>query len=133
VHRFFQMWQQVAKGKRDLFVWVAETAGTGNHTSGDAADDTAQGALAMGFYNMHTSDAPFFKEMARHYVIGDNYHQAIMGGTGANNLPNPVQHNSYRPSNGPAIGDLMNAFDFHHFRKNAPFITVSGEHKHHDD
>jgi phospholipase C len=49
------------------------------------------------------------------------------------NLPNPVQHNSYQPSNGPAIGDLMNAFDFHHFRKDAPFITVSGEHKHHDD
>jgi len=84
VHRFFQMWQQVSKGKNDLFVWVAETAGTGNHTAGDAADDTAQGALAMGFYNMHTGDAPFFKEMARHYVLGDNYHQAIMGGTGAN-------------------------------------------------
>jgi acid phosphatase len=84
VHRFFQMWQQVAKGRNDLFVWVAETAGTGNHTSGDQADDTAQGALAMGFYNMHAGDAPFFKEMARHYVIGDNYHQAIMGGTGAN-------------------------------------------------
>ena len=84
VHRFFQMWQQVSKGKNDLFVWVAETAGTGNHTSGDAADDTAQGSLAMGFYNMQAGDAPFFKEMARHYVIGDNYHQAIMGGTGAN-------------------------------------------------
>ena len=84
VHRFFQMWQQVSKGKNDLFVWVAQTAGTGNHTAGDEADDTAQGALAMGFYNMEAGDAPFFKEMARHYVIGDNYHQAIMGGTGAN-------------------------------------------------
>jgi len=40
----------------------------------------------MGFYNMNTGDAPFFKQMADFYAIGDNYHQAIMGGTGANFL-----------------------------------------------
>ena len=38
----------------------------------------------MGFYNMNTGDAPFFKQMADFHAIGDNYHQAIMGGTGAN-------------------------------------------------
>lgn len=84
VHRFFQMWQQINEGRNDLFVWVAETAGTGNHTAGNSPDDTHQGAVAMGFYNMATGDAPFFQEMARQYAIGDNYHQAIMGGTGAN-------------------------------------------------
>ena len=31
----FQMWQQVGKDNRkDLFVWVAETAGIGNHNDG---------------------------------------------------------------------------------------------------
>src|SRR5712671_4737721 len=45
-----------------------------------------QGGVAMGFYNMNTGDAPFFKQMADFYAIGDNYHQAIMGGTGSNFL-----------------------------------------------
>ena len=40
----------------------------------------------MGFYNMSTGDAPLFAEIARNYAIGDNYHQAIAGGTGANFL-----------------------------------------------
>jgi phospholipase C len=38
----------------------------------------------MGFYNMSTGDAPFFKQMADNYSISDNYHQFVMGGTGAN-------------------------------------------------
>jgi acid phosphatase len=89
VHRFFQMWQQVGNNNRkDLFVWVAETAGIGNHNDGfgTTSDDTFQGGLAMGFFNMSTGDAPFFKQMADFYAIGDNYHQSIMGGTGANFL-----------------------------------------------
>ena len=89
VHRFFQMWQQVGSSNRnDLFVWVAETAGIGNHNDGFGSppDNTFQGGVAMGFYNMNTGDAPFFKQMADNYSIGDNYHQAIMGGTGANFL-----------------------------------------------
>lgn len=87
VHRFFQMWQQVGNSNRnDLFVWVAETAGIGNHNDdfGSPPDNTFQGGLAMGFYNMNTGDAPFFKQMADFYSISDNYHQFIMGGTGAN-------------------------------------------------
>jgi hypothetical protein len=65
VHRFFQIWQQVGDcNKKDLFVWVAETAGIGNHNDGFGAtpDDTFQGGLAMGFFNMNTGDAPFFKK-----------------------------------------------------------------------
>jgi acid phosphatase len=89
VHRFFQMWQQVGDNNRkDLFVWVAETAGIGNHNDGfgTTPEDTFQGGLAMGFFNMNTGDAPFFKQMADFYAISDNYHQPIMGGTGANFL-----------------------------------------------
>jgi len=87
VHRFFQMWQQVGnKNRKDLFAWVAETAGIGNHNgaTGTTPEDTHQGGLSMGFFNMNTGDAPFFKQMADFYAISDNYHQAIMGGTGAN-------------------------------------------------
>ncbi len=116
VHRFFQMWQQVSKGRNDLFVWVAETAGTGNHTAGNFVDETSQGALAMGFYNMNTGDAPFFKEMARHYAISDNYHQAIMGGTGANFLAivtgdaafyNVAGTAAVPPTSVPALGTMV--------------------------
>jgi len=86
VHRFFQMWQDIDGGRNDLFVWVGTTAGIGNHNDhfGSGPDDTFQGGVAMGFYNMQTGDAPLFQQMARNYAIGDNYHQAIMGGTGAN-------------------------------------------------
>jgi phospholipase C len=87
VHRFFQMWQQIGMGHNaDLFVWVADTAGTGNHTTGDFVNNTHQGGVSMGFYNMNTGDAPLFAAMARNYAISDNYHQAVMGGTGANFL-----------------------------------------------
>ncbi len=95
VHRFFQMWQDWDGGKLDKFVWVAETIGTGSNGEPPASGfDTKQGALAMGFYNMNPyrdagnnlqpGDAPFFKSLADNYAISDNYHQAVMGGTGAN-------------------------------------------------
>ena len=40
------------------------------------------------------------------------------------NFPNPIasHDNPYIPTNGPAIGDLMNLFDFQHRRKDAPLI-----------
>src|SRR6516165_2265634 len=43
VHRFFQMWQQVDGGRRDLFVWVAETSGEGSLNRADPASGTNQG------------------------------------------------------------------------------------------
>ena len=39
--------------------------------------------VAMGFYNMSQGDAPVFKFIADHYAMSDNFHQGIMGGTGA--------------------------------------------------
>jgi len=88
-HRFFQMWQQVDKGKNDLFTWVGLTAGIGsdnNFPGGPVPGHTFQGGEAMGFFNIHTGDAPVFKDLADHYAMSDNYHQFIMGGTGANFL-----------------------------------------------
>jgi acid phosphatase len=86
IHRFFQMYQQVDAGKMDLFPWVGVTAGIGPQNSPPAPTPghTFQGGEAMGFYNMATGDAPVFQSLAQHYAISDNYHQAIMGGTGAN-------------------------------------------------
>jgi phospholipase C len=84
VHRFFQMWQQVDGGQRDLFVWVAETSGEGSQNRADPASGTNQGAVAMGFYNMAAGDAAYFRELADAYALSDNHHQPVMGGTGAN-------------------------------------------------
>jgi acid phosphatase len=84
LHRFFQMWQQVNGGRRDLFVWVAETSGEGSQNRSDSTSGTNQGALAMGFYNMAAGDAPYFRELADTFALSDNYHQPVMGGTGAN-------------------------------------------------
>jgi phospholipase C len=84
VHRFFQMWQQIDGGRRDLFVWVAETSGEGSRNRDDPSSGTNQGGVAMGFYNMAAGDAPYFRELADHYAVSDNHHQPVMGGTGAN-------------------------------------------------
>ena len=96
VHRFFQMWQDVDGGKHDKFVWVEETIGTGSNGAPPPAGgfNPKEGAISMGFYNMNpfvdaagnanAGDAQIFKSLADQYAISDNYHQAIMGGTGAN-------------------------------------------------
>ena len=96
VHRFFQMWQDIDGGKNDKFVWVEETIGTGSNGQPPPAGgfNPMEGAISMGFYNMNPfvdasgksqpGDAPIFKQLADAYAISDNYHQAVMGGTGAN-------------------------------------------------
>jgi phospholipase C len=96
VHRFFQMWQDYDGGKLDKFVWVEETIGTGSNGAPfpPGGFNPMEGAISMGFYNMNPftdasgdaqpGDAPYFKSLADQYAISDNYHQAIMGGTGAN-------------------------------------------------
>ncbi|HEY5995180.1 MAG TPA: alkaline phosphatase family protein [Gallionellaceae bacterium] len=83
VHRFFQMWQQYHAGKNDLMVWVADTEGTVSDKA-PGTKPSRQGIVGMGFYNMAEGDAPYFRELAEHYALADNYHQPVMGGTGAN-------------------------------------------------
>jgi acid phosphatase len=89
LHRFYQMYQQVSSNKNDLWTWVHGTAGDAN---GDPApspftdQSTDQGALDMGFYNVARGDEPTLNFLARHYAMSDNYHQSVMGGTGANHI-----------------------------------------------
>jgi phospholipase C len=86
IHRFYQMYQEVSKGKNDLWTWVHQTAGDANGAPPPSPFTTNQGALEMGYYNMAAGDVPTFNFLARHYAMSDNYHQAVMGGTGANHI-----------------------------------------------
>jgi phospholipase C len=104
VHRFFQMWQQIDGGKKDLFTWVALTSGEGSRKRDDPASGTNQGGVAMGFYSMSHGDAPYFRELAQTFAIADNYHQSVMGGTGANFIALSTGHAAVYLSGGqPAI------------------------------
>ncbi len=84
LHRFYQMWQQYGSHHGQLNTWVANTAGDDNGTVPPAP--IFQGGLQTGFYNMAQGDEPIVKDLALNYAISDNYHQAVMGGTGANHM-----------------------------------------------
>jgi phospholipase C len=102
VHRFYQMWQQEdcnpanasswnpSGCKADLFPWVEDTIGAGSNgnpqPAGFTDTSTKEGSTSMGFYNMQQGDAPYLKYLADHYAISDNFHQSVMGGTGANHV-----------------------------------------------
>jgi len=102
VHRFYQMWQQfdcsAGKATRqnpsgcvgDLFPWVEVTVGAGSNgraqPSGFSDTSTGEGSTAMGFYNVLQGDAPYLTFLADHYSMSDNFHQSVMGGTGANHV-----------------------------------------------
>ncbi len=102
VHRFYQMWQQVdcdaTKAKSgqgfgcssDLFPWVEVTIGAGSNgqaaPAGFTSSTTGEGSTSMGFYNVQQGDVPYFKSLADKYSMSDNYHQAVLGGTGANHI-----------------------------------------------
>jgi acid phosphatase len=86
VHRFFQMWQQTGgdNAHLDLYTWVPVTTGMGGDTQGVTPANTGQGGEVMGFVNISAGDASLFRDLAHRYAMSDNYHQSIMGGTGAN-------------------------------------------------
>src|SRR5215475_8646969 len=102
VHRFYQMWQQLdcnaglatkrnpSGCKSDLFPWVEVTIGAGNNgaaqPSGFGPQSTGEGSTAMAFYNVQHGDAPYMKFLADKYTLSDNFHQSVMGGTGANHI-----------------------------------------------
>ncbi len=104
VHRFFQMWQQLDGGKNDLFTFVAQNSGEGSRRRDDPSSGTNQGGVALGFYSMSHGDAPYFRELARTFAIADNYHQSVMGGTGANFVALSTGHAAVYLSGGqPAV------------------------------
>jgi phospholipase C len=83
VHRFFQMYQQMAEGFMDLFVWTAVTTDNGpNSAPTPSPGNTFQGSLSMGYYNISAGDAQHIQSMATNYAIADNYHQAMIGPSG---------------------------------------------------
>ncbi|RBP04650.1 phospholipase C [Roseiarcus fermentans] len=102
VHRFFQMRQQLDCGAAsattdnpsgclaDLFPWVEVSVGAGSNGAAPPApftpESTGEGATAMGFYNVQSGDASYLKSLADTYSMSDNYHQGVMGGTGANHI-----------------------------------------------
>jgi len=108
VHRFYQMWQQLdcsaSRASWDnpsgcnakLFPWVEVTFGAGSNGLPPAsnfsteysptAKTTGEGSTSMGFYNVRQGDAPYFKYLADHYSMSDNFHQSVDGGTGANHI-----------------------------------------------
>jgi phospholipase C len=102
VHRFYQMWQQVdcssahatpanASGcNEDLFAWVETSVGAGSNGKPPpqpfTEETTKEGSISMGFYNVSRGDMSYFKSLADQYTIADNYHQPVMGGTGANSI-----------------------------------------------
>jgi phospholipase C len=102
VHRFFQMWQQLdcsvshatranpSGCRADLFPWVEVTMGAGNNgvtqPAGFTDQSTGEGSTSMQFLNMAQGDAPYFKQLAQQYALSDNFHQSVMGGTGANHI-----------------------------------------------
>ena len=111
VHRFFQMWQETDKGAMDLFPWVGMTAGEGGDGNAPPSpfgqETTGEGSVSMGFYNMSAGDEPVLSRLARHYALADNYHQVIMGGTGANHIAiGTADVAFYRPSGIPSTPPL---------------------------
>jgi len=100
-HRLFEMWQQSDCNLRnatrrnpsgclsDLYPFVITS-----YTSevdpfsfpiANQVDDNG-GGNSMAFYNMQKGDVPILKQLADEYSMSDNYHQAVMGGTGANHV-----------------------------------------------
>jgi phospholipase C len=100
-HRLFEMWQQSDCNFRnatpqnpsgclnDLYPFVITT-----YTSEpdpfsfplpNQIDDNG-GGNSMAFYNMQAGDVPVLKGLADQYTISDNFHQSVMGGTGANHV-----------------------------------------------
>src|SRR5580704_14864891 len=108
VHRFYQMWQQLdcsadhayfenpSGCDARLFPWVEVTVGAGTNGVQQASNfsttyspngvTTGEGSTAMGFYNVQNGDAPYFKSLADNYAMSDNFHQSVLGGTGANHI-----------------------------------------------
>jgi phospholipase C len=102
VHRLFQMWQQVdcdaaaateENGwgcRSDLFPWVEVSVDVGKNGAAQPApftdESTGEGSISMGFFNVQTGDVPYFKSLADTYSMSDNFHQSVLGGTGANHI-----------------------------------------------
>jgi phospholipase C len=95
IHQYFQMYQQMdcALDREHLSrdnptgcLHDLQSAVTTTYSTPPSGTphDTGQ---TMAFFNMQDGDAPVLKALADHYNMSDNYHQAVMGGTGPDSEP----------------------------------------------
>jgi phospholipase C len=100
-HRLFEMWQQsdcnIRNASRqnpsgclsDLYPFVITSYTSepdpASFPIANQVDDNG-GGNSMAFYNVQRGDVPVLKSLADEYSMSDNYHQAVMGGTGANHV-----------------------------------------------
>jgi phospholipase C len=73
-------------------------------------------------------DHTYYDHVSILKFIEDNWHLSPLSKRSLDNLPNPVarRNNPYVPANGPAIGNLMNLFDFDHLRTHTPLLPYVG-------
>ena len=96
-HRLFEMWQQsdcsMANATMqnpsgclsDLYPFVITNYTNQFDPFSNGIDDNG-GGNSMAFYNVQQGDVPFLKHLADEYSMSDNFHQSVMGGTGANHV-----------------------------------------------
>lgn len=96
-HRLFEMWQQsdcsVSNATpenpsgclSDLYPFVITNYTNQVDPFFNGIDDNG-GGNSMAFYNVQKGDVPFLKHLADEYSMSDNFHQSVMGGTGANHV-----------------------------------------------
>jgi phospholipase C len=96
-HRLFEMWQQsdcnIRNATRqnpsgclnDLYPFVI-TNYTNQFDPFFGGIDDNGGGNSMAFYNVQKGDIPVLKALADEYSMSDNFHQSVMGGTGANHV-----------------------------------------------
>ena len=98
-HRLFEMWQQSDCSIKnaikqnpsgclnDLYPFVITnyTNQIDTFDNPPSIDDNG-GGNSMSFYNMQKGDIPVLKALADQYSMSDNFHQSVMGGTGANHV-----------------------------------------------
>ena len=100
-HRLFEMWQQSDCNVKnatpanpsgclnDLYPFVITTYTAEpdpfSFPVANQVDDNG-GGNSMAFYNVQKGDAPVLTRLANEYSMSDNFHQSVMGGTGANHV-----------------------------------------------
>jgi phospholipase C len=97
-HRLFEMWQQsdcdLKNATRrnpsgclsDLYPFVITNYTNQPDPASKGAIDDNGGGNSMAFYNVQLGDAPVLKSLADQFSMSDNFHQSVMGGTGANHV-----------------------------------------------
>ncbi len=97
-HRLYEMWQQsdcdIANATKhnpsgclsDLYPFVIVNYTKQPDPANNGAIDDNGGSNSMAFYNMQSGDVPVLKRLADEFTMSDNFHQSVMGGTGANHV-----------------------------------------------